>query len=34
MPGSITVEQRERVLLATLANPPHGLMDSTLVDAL
>src|SRR5688572_30707841 len=34
MPGSVTVEQRERVLLATLANPPHGLMDSAMVDEL
>ena len=34
MPGTITVEQRGRVLLATLANPPHALMDDPLVRAL
>ncbi len=34
MPGTISVEQRGRVLLATLSNPPHGLMDQPLVAAL
>lgn len=34
MPGTITVEERGRVLLATLANPPHGLMDAAIVEAL
>jgi len=34
MPGTITVEQRGRVLVATLANPPHGLMDRAMVEAL
>jgi enoyl-CoA hydratase/carnithine racemase len=34
MPGSIQVEQRERVLLATIANPPHALMDAAIVGAL
>src|SRR5689334_17339021 len=34
MPGSITVEERGRVLVATLANPPHGLMDRDMVEAL
>jgi enoyl-CoA hydratase len=34
MPGTITVEQRGRVLVATLANPPHGVMDRPMVVAL
>jgi len=34
MPGTITVEQRGRALVATLANPPHGLMDRAMVEAL
>ncbi len=34
MPGTVTVDQRGRVLLATLANPPHGLMDQPMVVAL
>jgi enoyl-CoA hydratase len=34
MSGSVIVEQRGRVLLATLANPPHGLMDAAMVDDL
>ena len=34
MPGTITVEERGRVLVATLANPPHGLMDRAMVEAL
>jgi enoyl-CoA hydratase len=34
MPGTITVEERGRVLVATLANPPHGLMDRSMVEAL
>jgi enoyl-CoA hydratase/carnithine racemase len=32
--GEVRVEQRDRVLVATLANPPHGLMDRTIVDGL
>jgi enoyl-CoA hydratase len=32
--GEVRVEQRGRVLLATLANPPHGLMDAAIVDGL
>ena len=32
--GEVRVEQRGRVLLATLVNPPHGLMDAEIVDAL
>ena len=32
--GEIRVEQRGRVLLATLDNPPHGLMDADMVDDL
>ena len=32
--GEVRVEQRGRVLVATLANPPHGLMDSAIVDGL
>lgn len=31
MAGTISVEHRDRVLLATLANPPHGLMDDSIV---
>jgi enoyl-CoA hydratase len=34
MPGTISVEERGRVLVATLANPPHGLMDRAMVEAL
>ncbi len=34
MAGTVTVEQRDNVLLATLVNPPHGLMDSSMVVAL
>ena len=34
MPGTISVEERGRVLVATLANPPHGLMDRATVEAL
>jgi enoyl-CoA hydratase len=32
--GEVRVEQRGRVLLATLGNPPHGLMDAAIVDGL
>jgi enoyl-CoA hydratase/carnithine racemase len=32
--GQINVEQRGRVLLAVLENPPHGLMDAGIVDGL
>src|SRR5438034_11457520 len=32
--GEVRVEQRGRVLLATLDNPPHGLMDAGIVDGL
>jgi enoyl-CoA hydratase/carnithine racemase len=32
--GNVRVEQRGRVLLATLDNPPHGLMDREIVDGL
>jgi enoyl-CoA hydratase len=32
--GEVRVEQRDRVLLATLDNPPHGLMDAAIVDGL
>jgi enoyl-CoA hydratase/carnithine racemase len=32
--GEVRVEQRGRVLIATLANPPHALMDAAIVDAL
>jgi len=32
--GSIRIEERGRVLLATLSNPPHGLFDDDLVVAL
>lgn len=34
MPGSVTVEQRGNVLLATLHNPPHALMDQAMVTEL
>jgi enoyl-CoA hydratase/carnithine racemase len=34
VPGTIDVEQRGRVLVATLANPPHGVMDEPMVRAL
>lgn len=32
--GDVRVEQRGRALLATLDNPPHGLMDSAMVEGL
>src|ERR1700730_15231747 len=32
--GEVRVEQHGRVLLATLVNPPHGLMDAGIVDGL
>jgi enoyl-CoA hydratase/carnithine racemase len=32
--GEVRLEQRGRVLIATLANPPHALMDAAIVDAL
>jgi len=32
--GDVSVEQHERVLLATLDNPPHGLMDTGIVAGL
>jgi enoyl-CoA hydratase/carnithine racemase len=32
--GEVRVEQRGEALLATLANPPHGLMDAGIVDGL
>ena len=32
--GEVRVEQRGQVLLATLVNPPHALMDAAIVDAL
>jgi len=32
--GEVRVEQRGQVLLATLDNPPHGLMDAAMVDGL
>ncbi|HEX8105833.1 MAG TPA: enoyl-CoA hydratase/isomerase family protein [Solirubrobacteraceae bacterium] len=32
--GEVRIEQRERVLLATLDNPPHGLLDGPMVDRL
>ncbi len=32
--GEIWLEDRDGVLLATISNPPHGLMDSEIVDAL
>ena len=32
--GEIRIEQRGRVLVGTLANPPHGLLDAAIVDAL
>jgi enoyl-CoA hydratase len=32
--GEVRVERRGRVLLATLENPPHGLMDAGIVDGL
>jgi enoyl-CoA hydratase len=34
MPGTIDIEARGRVLLATLTNPPHALMDAPMVEAL
>ena len=32
--GEVRIEQRGRVLLATLDNPPHALMDAAIVDGL
>ena len=32
--GEVRIEQRGRVLLATLVNPPHGLMSAGIVDGL
>jgi enoyl-CoA hydratase/carnithine racemase len=32
--GEIRLEDRDGVLLATISNPPHGLMDSEIVEAL
>ena len=32
--GEVRIEQRGRVLLATLVNPPHGLMNAGIVDGL
>ena len=32
--GEVRVEQRGRVVLATLVNPPHALMDAGIVDGL
>jgi len=34
MSGSVSIERRDGVLLATLSNPPHGLMDIAIVDGL
>src|SRR5947209_7408386 len=34
MSGTVSVEQRDGVLLATISNPPHALMDVAIVDAL
>src|SRR4051812_11194486 len=34
MPGTVTVDQHGRVLLATLSNPPHAVMDSAIVEGL
>jgi enoyl-CoA hydratase len=34
MSGSVSVSQRDGVLLATLSNPPHALMDAAIVDGL
>ncbi len=34
MPATISVEERGRVLVATLANPPHALMNEAIVHAL
>jgi enoyl-CoA hydratase len=34
MPGTIEIERRDRVLVATLANPPQALMDEAIVGAL
>ena len=34
MPATIGLDERGRVLVATLANPPHGLMDPSMVAAL
>jgi enoyl-CoA hydratase/carnithine racemase len=34
MPGSVNVEQRDKVLVATLANPPHALMDALIHEGL
>ena len=32
--GEVRIEQRGRVLVATLVNPPHGLMSAGIVDGL
>jgi enoyl-CoA hydratase len=32
--GEVRIEQRGRVLVATIDNPPHGLMDESIVDGL
>ena len=32
--GEVRTEQTGRVLLATIDNPPHGLMDESIVDGL
>ena len=32
--GEVRTEQRGRVVLARLVNPPHGLMDAGIVDGL
>lgn len=34
MAGSVNIEQRGNVLVATLANPPHALMDGSIQEAL
>jgi enoyl-CoA hydratase/carnithine racemase len=34
MSGTLTIEQQDNVLVATLVNPPHGLMDRSMVVAL
>src|SRR4051812_590005 len=32
--GEVRIEQRGRVLVATMDNPPHALMDTSMVDGL
>ena len=32
--GEVRIEQRGRVLVATMDNPPHGLMDTGIVEGL